>query len=288
MTHLQHTAPFALPSQILRLAASNSIATNSGPSGVRASAFIAKPMAAGSYENRKIDSYVGIYVLQGSGEFMDHLGQKQTVVAGDFLQMPPMIPHGVVQHPDGQWVEAWLTLDPEFADALSRIKMLQMDRTVIKIGMHHSVISDFEHLQQELHSVDAFSGLRATIAVQSLLVRVYSLAAAQIPRDAHQQIVDELCQILSDDLEERIDLPDLAARFPLSYERLRKIFKLRTGFSLADYRIRKRVERAQILLEYQQLPIKQVALMLGYPDPFTFSRQFRKFTGHAPSSFLRR
>lgn len=286
MTHAPHTTPFALPPHVIKLAAGNFMTVRSDAAGVRAAAFFAKPTLSGSYENRRTDTYTGIYILRGSGTFHDHLGRRHRVQAGDFLQLAPVLPHSVVQDPDGQWIEAWLTLAPDFAQSLVHIGMLNLEKTVQTPGLHHHLIAEFEHMQDEMRRVDAFSGARATIAAQNLLVKMVSLAAAAAPRDSNQQMVEELCQLLSQDLDDRLDLPDLAARFPLSYERLRKVFKQRTGFSLADYRIRRRVERAQALLEHQQLPIKQVAHMLGYPDPFTFSRQFRKFTGRAPSSYL--
>lgn len=281
-----HAAAFTLPNRIIQYANESRLSAHMVSGGIQSSAFIAKPTLAGSYEHRRTDQYIGIYILRGSGVFTDHRGDIHAVQAGEFIQMPPMLPHGVVQNPDGLWIEVWMTLLPDFAHALENIGMIQYEKTVLKPGLQHDLITDFEHMLEEMKRVDAQSGQRATILAQTILMKTYSYDAAATPRDASLDIVDELRQFLSQDLEKRVDLPQLAAQFPLSYERLRKIFKKQTGYSLADFRIRKRIELAQALLEHRQLPVKQVAQMLGYADPFTFSRQFRKFTGRAPSSYL--
>ena len=46
-------------------------------------------------------------------------------------------------------------------------------------------------------------------------------------------------------------------------------------------------DRAQALIWQHRLSNKQIAYELGYPDPFTFSKQFHQVTGRWPEEYRR-
>ena len=62
-------------------------------------------------------------------------------------------------------------------------------------------------------------------------------------------------------------------------------FRKETGLSPQQYRIRARIASAQQLLLESSLSVTQIADQLGYPDVFTFSRQFSKFVGCSPTRY---
>ena len=59
------------------------------------------------------------------------------------------------------------------------------------------------------------------------------------------------------------------------------------GVSPGDYRIRRRIDRAQRLLMDPERQIKDIAAELGYPGPAAFSAQFNRFAGYSPNLFRR-
>lgn len=63
------------------------------------------------------------------------------------------------------------------------------------------------------------------------------------------------------------------------------LFKCVTGFAPIDFFIRVRMQRACELLEETNSSVKQVAALLGYTDPFYFSRLFKSVNGVAPSVY---
>jgi len=100
-------------------------------------------------------------------------------------------------------------------------------------------------------------------------------------------VIESACVALSRDLDKRLDTATLAASYGLSYERFRKIFRERTGISPGEYRIRRRIDRARVLIAQDRLSNKEVAYQLGYADPFTFSKQFKQVVGVSPELFRR-
>ncbi|HEV7300866.1 MAG TPA: AraC family transcriptional regulator [Tepidisphaeraceae bacterium] len=258
-----------------------------GHGGVRGCAFMRKPMAANSYRDRVMRDYVAVYVLRGTGTFTDGDGVTRRVEAGCFLQMPANRPAGVEQDPDGQWAECWITLDGRFCDELARLGTIDLSRLLLRPGLDLELIDKFERIVHDLsHGSD--------VAVAQTLARAHELLAyahdADRRRDAphpHATLIESASAALSRDLDKRLDTATLAASHGLSYERFRKIFRQRTGISPGEYRIRRRIDRARVLIAQDRLSNKEVAYQLGYADPFTFSKQFKQVVGVSPEMFRR-
>ncbi|MEK6794862.1 MAG: AraC family transcriptional regulator [Spirochaetota bacterium] len=79
-----------------------------------------------------------------------------------------------------------------------------------------------------------------------------------------------------------IRVSDIAAYSGVSARRLSELFKERYNCTLKGYLVRARVSAAMPLLHSENMPVNEVARMVGYDDVFYFSRIFRKITGVAP------
>lgn len=54
------------------------------------------------------------------------------------------------------------------------------------------------------------------------------------------------------------------------------------------YLVRRRIESACAMLLDRSVPMKTIAGKLGYPSPYAFSAQFKKFMGVSPLQFRHR
>lgn len=75
----------------------------------------------------------------------------------------------------------------------------------------------------------------------------------------------------------------LASRFNVSQRNLMRLVKTAFGMSLRDYVVKLRMNRAFTELLNSKRSVKAVAVEVGYPDAFHFSRLFKKHYGIAPS-----
>ena len=83
------------------------------------------------------------------------------------------------------------------------------------------------------------------------------------------------------------DFPDLeaaASRLHVSSRTLKRRLA-RRGTTYQHLLDQTRKARATALLRDTRVPIAQIAATLGYRDPATFTRAFRKWTGRSPSEF---
>ncbi len=82
-----------------------------------------------------------------------------------------------------------------------------------------------------------------------------------------------------------ISLTSLAAQLQVSYSTLRQRFTAATGKGPAHWLAQHRCENAQRLLADTDAPIKQIAAQVGIPDPFSFSRLFKRLIGISPENY---
>ena len=82
-----------------------------------------------------------------------------------------------------------------------------------------------------------------------------------------------------------VSLIEMAARARLGKRTFLRRFRTATGMTPIEYCRRVRLARARELLEAGAMPIKEIAVSLGYRDVPSFARIFRKRTGHAPGAY---
>ncbi len=95
-------------------------------------------------------------------------------------------------------------------------------------------------------------------------------------------ILDYMEQNLTD---ENLTLAALADRFDVSVPYLSKFIKDQTGENFVDYIARKRVAFAKTLLSTTAQSIEEIGRKVGYSNPLTFRRAFRKVEGVTPGDF---
>lgn len=84
-----------------------------------------------------------------------------------------------------------------------------------------------------------------------------------------------------------LTLQSISADFGVSQTYFCKLFRKYTGLSFNEYMTKARVEKAKaLLLAHPATLVKDVATMVGYENPFYFSRIFRSITGVPPTEYM--
>lgn len=97
-----------------------------------------------------------------------------------------------------------------------------------------------------------------------------------------------ICEHLEAHLRENVPLATLAAMAGLSIGHFVRAFKQTTGMPPHRYVLRRRIERGRRLLIDTDLPIAQIAGMLGFADHGHFTRHFKRQMGATPGLYRRR
>ncbi|GMQ55880.1 hypothetical protein AN1V17_02720 [Vallitalea sediminicola] len=78
-------------------------------------------------------------------------------------------------------------------------------------------------------------------------------------------------------------IDDLAKLANLSKKQFTRLFIVQYKISPYQYIIKSKIRYATFLLEETKMSVKEISNYLGYPNQYSFSKQFKKCTGYAPS-----
>ncbi|MCR5255460.1 MAG: response regulator [Acetatifactor sp.] len=99
-------------------------------------------------------------------------------------------------------------------------------------------------------------------------------------------ILDAIAAYLSEHYTEKIVIQEVAEKFGFNYTYFSYLFKKVYAQSPSEYVIQRRIENAkQMLKQSDEVSVKEVALSVGYSDPYYFSRIFKTITGLTPSEY---
>jgi AraC-like DNA-binding protein len=94
-------------------------------------------------------------------------------------------------------------------------------------------------------------------------------------------------ELLRENLDGRIRLPEVARECALSASHFARSFKATFGTSTHQWLIRRRIEHAQELLRQTTMPIVDIAIQSGFGDQAAFTRTFRQVAGVSPGRWRR-
>lgn len=101
-----------------------------------------------------------------------------------------------------------------------------------------------------------------------------------------EQISKMIEQYLRANFKTEINLDNLAQKFNFNSSYLSKIFTKYIGENPSKYLITLRINEAKrLLLNNNDLTVKEIGQIVGYEDQFYFSRLFKNVTGKSPITF---
>ncbi len=187
-----------------------------------------------------------------------------------------------------------------FCDALARRYpkvVVRKERILVPTGEGHRIItaggaSSWYDLL--LYLVARFCGSeRAREVAKTYLVQAHN--EGQLPyaglaarRQHGDQLVAQAQLWLADNYGQASPVAALAARSGLTERGFFKRFRTATGLSPMEYVQVLRIEEAKHLLETTERPVDDIASDVGYVEPASFRRLFRRMVGLAPSEYRRR
>lgn len=106
-------------------------------------------------------------------------------------------------------------------------------------------------------------------------------------RDVESPLALEARRRIDRDLSKTLDVGALARELGCTAAHLSRLFQRTFGFSPTAYQLRRRCERARLLLTRDDRPIGEVAAALGFHDASHFAKHFRRQSGTSPQRFRR-
>jgi AraC family transcriptional regulator of arabinose operon len=144
---------------------------------------------------------------------------------------------------------------------------------------------------QDMIRLNAGSPSRSRVFAQNALEEALLWCDSVNPRQASSQFDPRLrkaIDFLGEHAAEPFSEDRLARAAGLSPSRLRHLFRAQTANSPRRFLEEQRLRRAGDLLALSRQTIGEIALELGFANPFYFSLRFKKQTGESPRAFRQR
>jgi AraC-like DNA-binding protein len=232
------------------------------------------------------DKFLGFsYVLVGQGAQVRLDGRRTPFFPGCIIiRHPNMVTHSFQKQ--GHYIDKFLCLPSTFYNLFIEYNLFSPEQDVIEIGINMDVALSFDNFVEELESASEMDLPVIMAKIYQFLVHI--LLSRNTQKTKYLEELTLAAQMLENNLEEQVSLKEIAKLLNISYPHFRRLFQAYYQIPPGEYRIRKRIEKAQQLLRNRSLSIKEVALKFNYADLYTFSKQFKKYTGLSPRVFSRK
>ena len=230
--------------------------------------------------------YILIYCTDGKGWFSIE-GKKNLVYANQFFIIPKGVAHSYGSSDNDPWSIYWVHFSGEqasmFFENISNVNLIIPS----KISRIDDRIQLFEEIIQNLEMGYSFENLQyANICLLQFLASFkYISQFRQIRRIREKDLIEDVVYYMKEFINEKITLKEIASEKGLSPSQFSLVFRRKTGRSPMNYLIHLRIQKACQYLDNTELRIKEIALRVGYDDPYYFSRVFKNVMGTSPGKY---
>ena len=234
---------------------------------------------------RVLSEFAVVYVAHGRGEFDSQATGLTPLEPGDAVLLFPGVWHRYRPHADSGWGIYWVHFQGELAERLRQRDVFAAGRAVLHAGLDDALVLAFRGLLDSLRLEAPGSAPVATAKAIEILARLQATATTDRAMPRLQEIVRQARLKLEEDPGSLPVVEQMIEGFGISRTHFFRSFKRQTGQSPYRYHLQFTIRRAGEMLRNSSLSVKQIALTLGFRNPYHFSKLFKKKTGMPPRDY---
>lgn len=247
------------------------------------------PRAANHYRDRRngCPDNILIYCLRGKGWFI--IGNRRFEIGvNQFILLPATKEHmryGADE--EDPWTIYWVHFSGGEIDLFNRSFGIGLYDGPQPISFNEKGIHIWDTIYRNLEM-----GFSKENLSNSNLCLYHFVATFLFPENNPEGKKQEARDMINDtilhmrkELSARLTIHDMALKNNLSTSHFTSLFRKATGMSPMDYFIHLKLQNACLLLHGTDKKIKNIALDIGYDDPYYFSRLFKKHMNVSPDLY---
>ena len=227
------------------------------------------------------------YCVQGKGYYtLD--GHTFTLNPNQYVIVPatdkPLVYWSDTEDP---WSIYWVHFTSDALQAFNRAYHIVPEQGPQYIPHNEKGIRIWEEMYENLSRGYSPENLMNTnLCLYHLIATfVFSQLQNQNSSSPEKAIIRETIDYMKNNLDKTIRIEDFADLNKYSVSHFSKLFRLTTGMSPIEYFIHLKMQKACQLLYTEDSRVKQIAALLGYDDPYYFSRLFKKYMNTSPETY---
>lgn len=236
------------------------------------------------------NQYILLYCVEGEGWF-EIENQIQKVIANQVFVLPKAKAHSYGSKSANPWTIYWIHFDGDKAHFFSE----GLDKPLVVSPESFSRIEDRFKLFEEIFSTlkNGYSKNNLEFSITALfyfLGSIKYLSSYRTSSNLNQQnqrrdVADEAIHFMRENVRKRLTLKEIAEYVEISPSHFSTLFHNKTGYSPLNYFIHLKIQEACHHLDFSDMKINQISMLVGFDDPFYFSRLFTKTMGISPSEY---
>lgn len=225
-------------------------------------------------------------VFEGTGAYQTPQG-SYVLSAGDVFLTTPNTVVSYKASSEDPWTYGWFAFNGMNARLYLQRAGLSIENPVLRLKNPELVKSTLHHMTA-LPSKDASRDLELLSCLYLMLAQLVASgnSVLPLPRQLGPQLyIEAALSYIETNFSRQMRIDELAAHIGISRKYLARLFATHFGTSPQQFLVTYRMERAKLLLERTALSVAEVAVSVGYPDAFAFSKRFKQCYSLSPSHF---
>jgi AraC-like DNA-binding protein len=248
------------------------------------------PNARYHYCEREEGAPEHIFALCMGGNGWFRVGDHEEILsANEAMLLPRNVNHVYGASDSDPWTLHWV----HFVGSSGDYFMRQLPKDTYKLPVDSEAVQQMSQLFRE--SYGAFASafvlermIYASQALHHLLAILFFNNHAFSPAlQNNLRSIDTTLAFLQQNIHMALTLAEMAEHAQMSKSHFSRLFREQTGYSPIDYFIHLKMQHACMLLT-TSIHIREIAMQLGYDDPYYFSHSFKKVVGLSPAKYRNR
>ncbi|MDQ6422804.1 helix-turn-helix domain-containing protein [Paenibacillus sp. LHD-117] len=237
-----------------------------------------------SLERTRMDFYL-IYLINGAGHYITSSGTVTAKAGSIVLYRPGEHQHYFYEAADKAELY-WIHFTGGQAESFMK-ELGFNDSHFFQAGMRAEYIELFENIIHELQMKKPHYHQLSISYFLQLLTRLSrgADASGNGEKKSENSDLEAVIKVMNEQFHHEHAMDHYAKMSNLSVFQFIRNFKKRTRYSPAKYIEKLRIAKAKELLRDSNLSIAEISAVVGYRDPFYFSKVFKKTSGATPSDF---
>ena len=239
-----------------------------------------------TYRKSNLSENILFYCEDGSG-WCKIEDKKFDINPNEFFMLPQNLEHSYGSDPDNPWSVYWMHIGGDALPYFNKLHAVQKLGKPFQIKNNGDILSVYSKMYKALelgYSTDNLIFVNMTL-YHFLTLFIYNARHYPVSNTDKTDCVDTAILHMKTHINENISLDELSKLSNYSASRFCSLFKQKTGYAPIDYFIQMKMQKASQELDFTDRHIKDIALSMGFDDPYYFSKRFRKAIGVSPQKY---
>lgn len=246
------------------------------------------PKAKGHYTRRRHGLHENFlfYCVDGYGKY-ELNGQQYTVSPNEFFILPKNIEHSYGSAEHNPWSIYWVHFGGNSLAPLNQLITVQAHFAPHHIKDNGEIAALFHKMYGALelgYSLDNLFFANLCLA-HFLSLFIYNARHYPVSKNVEADAVDLAILYMQERVTDVLTLKDISSYSNYSVSRFSNLFKQKTGYAPMDYFMQMKIQQACQYLDFTGKSIKEIALTMGFDDPYYFSKRFKQVIGMPPIKY---